>query len=229
MPNQKLRVAVLGAGRWANMAHIPGWLRDPRVQLIALCDVEPQLAKDMAANFNIHESTDDWQSLISRPDIDVIDIVTPSDTHHELASAAIHAGKHVLCEKPVAQDFRETLRLSALADSKGPQNQARLHLPIHPRRPVRQVPHRRRIRRKALHLQRIRAELPVDQPPNPPPPLPDARRPVPNPGRLPSKATALQSSTSADGGSAPTTPASSAPCETSSPKEWSTAAISSPP
>ena len=66
MAEKKLRVGVLGAGRWANMAHIPGWLRDPRVEVVALCDVEPQMAKDMAANFGIPESTDDWQGLISR-------------------------------------------------------------------------------------------------------------------------------------------------------------------
>ena len=119
MSESKLRVAVLGAGRWANMAHVPGWLRDPRVELVALCDVELPLARKMAADFNIPEATDDWQELISRPDVDIIDIVTPSNTHHQLASAAIHAGKHVLCEKPVAQDFRETLRLSAIADTKG--------------------------------------------------------------------------------------------------------------
>ena len=119
MPNDELKVAVLGAGRWANMAHVPGWLRDPRVELVALCDVELPLARKMAADFNIPEATDDWQSLIAREDIHVIDIVTPSNTHHELAAAAIHAGKQVLCEKPVAQDFRETLRLSALADTKG--------------------------------------------------------------------------------------------------------------
>ncbi len=119
MAQSKLRVGVLGAGRWANMAHIPGWQRDPRVEVVALCDVEKDLARDVAGKFNITESTDDWQALISRPDIDVIDIVTPSSTHHELAVAAVGAGKHVLSEKPVAHDFRETLRLAGEAKSKG--------------------------------------------------------------------------------------------------------------
>ena len=119
MTDKKYRVGVLGAGRWANMAHIPGWIRDPRIEVVALCDVELPMARDMAANFGIPEATDDWQGLIAREDVDIIDIVTPSNTHHQLASAAIDAGKHVLCEKPVAQDFRETLRLSALAESKG--------------------------------------------------------------------------------------------------------------
>ena len=50
MTDNKLRVGVLGAGRWANMAHIPGWLRDPRVEVVALCDVELPLARKMASN-----------------------------------------------------------------------------------------------------------------------------------------------------------------------------------
>ena len=53
MPKNKLRVGVLGAGRWANMAHIPGWLRDPRVEVVALCDVELPLARTMADSFNL--------------------------------------------------------------------------------------------------------------------------------------------------------------------------------
>jgi predicted dehydrogenase len=55
---------------------------------------------------------------VARPDIDVVDVVTPSATHFELAWAALEAGKHVLCEKPVAFDFRETLRASELARQK---------------------------------------------------------------------------------------------------------------
>ncbi len=119
MAASKLRIGVLGAGRWANMAHIPGWKRDPRVEVVALCDVEKALAQEMAQRFGIPEHTDDWQGLIARPDIDVIDIVTPSNTHQELAAAAVEAGKHVLSEKPVAHDFRETLRLDAEAKRKG--------------------------------------------------------------------------------------------------------------
>jgi predicted dehydrogenase len=109
---------VLGAGAWAEHAHIPGWLRDPRCEVVALCDVEGDRAEDFARNFGIPEATRDWQTLVARPDIDVIDIVTPSHTHFELAEAVISAGKHVLCEKPVAFDYRETRRLANLAREK---------------------------------------------------------------------------------------------------------------
>jgi len=119
MSQSKLRVGVLGAGAWAQFAHIPGWQRDPRCEVVALCDVDIERARDFGRQFAIPEVTDDWQALVSRPDIDVIDVVTPSHTHFELAWAALEAGKHVLCEKPVAFDFRETQRAADLARRKG--------------------------------------------------------------------------------------------------------------
>ncbi len=119
MMNGKVQVAVLGAGAWAKGAHIPGWQRDPRCAVVAICDVQKGLAEEYARLFAIPAATDDWQSLIARPDIDVIDIATPSHTHYELAAAALDAGKHVLCEKPVAYDFRGTRALAAVAAEKG--------------------------------------------------------------------------------------------------------------
>ncbi len=119
MSRSRLRVAVLGAGNWAYSAHIPGWQRDPRAEVVAICDVEKEKAEEFAAHFNVPVATDDWQAIVGRDDIDVIDIVTPSHTHFELAWAALEAGKHVLCEKPVAYDFRETRRAAELARSKG--------------------------------------------------------------------------------------------------------------
>ena len=119
MKESRLRVGVLGAGKWAESAHIPGWLRDPRCEVVALCDVQGERAREFAQHFGIPEATDDWQTLVSRSDIDVIDVITPSHTHFELSWAALEAGKHVLSEKPVAYDFRDTLRAADLAKSKG--------------------------------------------------------------------------------------------------------------
>ena len=119
MGEKKLRVGVLGAGKWAEAAHIPGWLRDPRCELVGICDVMRDRAEGLAQQFDVPEATADWQAMVSRSDIDVIDVVTPSDTHFELAWAALEADKHVLCEKPVAYDFRDTLRAADLAKSKG--------------------------------------------------------------------------------------------------------------
>jgi predicted dehydrogenase len=119
MASGKLRVGMLGAGTWAKGAHIPGWQRDPRCEVVVICDVKREMADEAARQFGVREATSDWQSTVARPDLDVIDIATPSQTHHELAVAALEAGKHVLCEKPVAYDFRDTLRAAELAKRKG--------------------------------------------------------------------------------------------------------------
>jgi predicted dehydrogenase len=117
--NRPVRVGVLGAGRWAQMAHLPGWVRDPRTELVAVCDVQSQLADDAATKFGIPAAASNYRDVVNRDDIDVVDVCTPSHTHFELAMAALEAGKHVLCEKPVAFDFRDTLRAAALAHANG--------------------------------------------------------------------------------------------------------------
>ncbi len=119
MSRSKLRIGILGAGVWARFAHIPGWQRDPRAEVVAIADIDRDVAHDVAREFGIREATDDWQALVSRDDLDVIDVVTPSDTHFELARAAIAAGKHVLCEKPVAHDDRDTRALAEAARDRG--------------------------------------------------------------------------------------------------------------
>ena len=118
MRESKLRVGVLGAGAWAEHAHIPGWLRDPRCELVGICDVAGDKARDFARHFDASEWTSDWQSFVARPDIDVIDVVTPSHTHLELSMAALESGKHVLCEKPVAYDYRQTQAAARFAREK---------------------------------------------------------------------------------------------------------------
>ena len=119
MQESKLRIAVLGAGAWANFAHIPGWQRDERCEVVAICDPIGDRAREFAARFNIPHAVTDWQQIVGDPAIDVIDVCTPSATHFQLAWAGLEANKHVLCEKPVAYDFRETRRAAALARAKG--------------------------------------------------------------------------------------------------------------
>jgi len=120
MPSSRvIRVGVLGAGAWANFAHLPGFKRDPRCQVVALADPQADLARATAGAFQIPFVSGDHRELLARADIDLIDVCTPSQTHFELAWAALEAGKHVLCEKPVAYDFRDTRRAAAFAKSKG--------------------------------------------------------------------------------------------------------------
>ena len=116
-----LKVGVLGAGFWSKNAHLPGYRRDPRTRVVAICDPQLNAANEAARMFNIPrrpDVTSNPSEVIERPDIDIIDVVTWDNAHFKLTMEALEAGKHVLCEKPVAKDFHDTLRARDLAKSK---------------------------------------------------------------------------------------------------------------
>jgi predicted dehydrogenase len=115
----RLRVAVVGAGSWAQRAHIPGWQRDPRAEVVALADVAAGPLAAAAEKFGVARTTTDYRELLSDPGIDVVDVVTGNQPHFQISWDALEAGKHVLCEKPVHNDYRETRRAADLAASKG--------------------------------------------------------------------------------------------------------------
>lgn len=96
---ERLRVGVIGAGRWSRTAHLPGFDRSPLCDLVVICDHDQELADARAAEFEIPEVATDAESLLSRDDIDVIDVVTRGD-HQDLVFATLEAGKHCLVEKP---------------------------------------------------------------------------------------------------------------------------------
>jgi len=118
-PGAPVRVGVIGAGTWARAAHLPGYRRDPRCRIVAVCDVEIDRAREAAREFDVPTSTSDPRDLFRRDDVDLVDVCTPSHTHFELAWSALEAGKHVLCEKPVAYDYRDTERAADLARRSG--------------------------------------------------------------------------------------------------------------
>ena len=115
----KVKVGVLGAGAWAEFAHLPGYKRDPRCELVAIADPVIEKAHEFAKKFGIPNVYASHEELIARADIDLVDVCTPSAVHFPLSWAALEAGKHVLCEKPVAYDYTDTLRAAALAREKG--------------------------------------------------------------------------------------------------------------
>jgi len=115
---EKLRVGVIGAGRWSASAHLPGFTRSPLSEIVAICDLDRDLAKKRAAEFGIPEVLTDAERLLARTDIDVIDIVTRGD-HQDLVFQTLDAGKHVLVEKPVCHDYRDVLRAQEIAARKG--------------------------------------------------------------------------------------------------------------
>jgi len=119
MTGGKLGVGVLGAHTWAEKAHLPGYAADPRVDLVAICDVVPERAAAMARQFGARRTYASPEELLADPEIEMVDVCTPTDTHYALGMAAIAAGKHVLCEKPIARDAMEAFALARAAEAKG--------------------------------------------------------------------------------------------------------------
>ncbi|MER6941135.1 Gfo/Idh/MocA family oxidoreductase, partial [Nocardioides sp. NPDC000441] len=80
----------------------------PRMQV--LCGRDATRVAEAATRFGWEESVTDWRDVIARDDVDLVDVCTPGDTHAEIAIAALEAGKHVLCEKPLANSVAEAER-----------------------------------------------------------------------------------------------------------------------
>ncbi|WP_442574094.1 Gfo/Idh/MocA family protein [Microbacterium sp. F51-2R] len=115
-----LRVAMIGYG-FMGAAHSVGWRQAPRmfelpgaVEMAVVVGRDAEAVADAAARWGWQESATDWREVIARDDIDIVDIVTPGDSHAEIAIAALEAGKHVLCEKPLANTVAEA---EAMADA----------------------------------------------------------------------------------------------------------------
>jgi predicted dehydrogenase len=119
MSSKELRVAVVGAGRWAERAHIPGWQRDPRVEVAALVDTDAEVLGRVAKEFGVERTATDYREILDDPSIHVIDVATGNEAHFQASWDALEAGKHVLCEKPVHRDARQTRQAAELAASKG--------------------------------------------------------------------------------------------------------------
>jgi predicted dehydrogenase len=119
----ELGVAVVGhsfmgavhSHAWRSVDHV-GTPRF-RTKRVALAGRDLSRAQAAATQFGWNEGVADWRELIARDDIQIIDILTPGDSHAEIAIAALEAGKHVLCEKPLAKDVAEAQRMTEAAQA----------------------------------------------------------------------------------------------------------------
>ncbi|HEX4230736.1 MAG TPA: Gfo/Idh/MocA family oxidoreductase [Bryobacteraceae bacterium] len=106
--------AFLQAGHFFDLSYQP--------VLKAVCARDAGRAAAFAANWGYESIETDWRTLIGRPDIDLIDIASPNDTHAEIAIAAARAGKMVMCEKPLGRNAQEALGMVEAVESAGVAN-----------------------------------------------------------------------------------------------------------
>jgi predicted dehydrogenase len=118
---RELRVGLIGYA-FMGAAHSQAWRTVNRVydlpsqaKMVAVCGRDAALVASAAARLGWAEATTDWRALIARDDIDLVDVCTPGDSHAEIAIAALEAGKHVLCEKPLANTVDEARAMAAAA------------------------------------------------------------------------------------------------------------------
>jgi predicted dehydrogenase len=116
---RKLGVGVIGANRWAQSAHLPAFAAHERVRLVAICDVLPERAQAMQQQFGAEKVYVDHRELLADPDIQAVDVCTPTATHLTLSLDAIAAGKHVLCEKPLHTQAGPAFAAAAAAAQAG--------------------------------------------------------------------------------------------------------------
>lgn len=97
-----MRVAIIGSGAIARDQHLPGWELFPEAQVVALADSSAAALDAIGNQFQIARRELDYRRLLDDPAIDAVDVCAPSALHAEISIAALQAGKHVLCEKPMA-------------------------------------------------------------------------------------------------------------------------------
>ncbi len=120
---RRLGVAMIGHA-FMGAAHSQAWRTVGRVfdlparaGMTVVCGRDADRTAAAAERLGWREAATDWRQVVARDDIDVVDICTPGDSHHDIAVAALAAGKHVLCEKPLANSVAEARAMVAAADS----------------------------------------------------------------------------------------------------------------
>lgn len=113
----KTRIAVVGAGHVAQVAHMPAYRSNPDVELVAVVDYDPVKAKRIKAQFGFQEWYEDFNTMLRKSEVDAVDICTPNYLHAPMAIAALRSGRDVLCEKPFARNAKEAQQMVEAAET----------------------------------------------------------------------------------------------------------------
>ena len=110
-----IRVGIIGCGKIAQVRHMPEYAANPNAQLVGYYDLNAERAAEMAAQYGgkVYKS---YYELIEDPEIDAVSVCVENRAHAEISTAALYAGKHVLCEKPMAITLSECESMVAAAE-----------------------------------------------------------------------------------------------------------------
>jgi predicted dehydrogenase len=127
---KKFRVGVIGVG-FIGPAHMEA-IRRQGFEVLALAESNQELAEQAAERLLIPRAYGDWKDLVADPDIDVVHVASPNFLHFEHAKGALEAGKHVICEKPLAMTAKESELLVKIAEEKNLVNAVNFNLRFYP-------------------------------------------------------------------------------------------------
>ncbi len=114
----KVKIGVIGAGSISE-AHLNGYASNPDVEIYAICDLNEERAKLKAQKYGITHVFTDYHELLALSELHSVSICTWNNTHAELSIAALQAGKHVLCEKPLCKTVAEALEVEKAVKQSG--------------------------------------------------------------------------------------------------------------
>lgn len=116
----KVKVGVIGSGGIARSCHIPGYLSIPdECEIVWVCDIDESLARRTAEEHGISQWGTDYRTLLGSHPVDAVSVTTPNRYHIDPTVAALEAGVHVLCEKPLAMTGEEAKAMVEAAKAKG--------------------------------------------------------------------------------------------------------------
>lgn len=111
-------LGIIGVGGFGLFA-LEAYRRLPEIRITAIAGTRPEKYAALAEQYAIPFHTTDWRALVAHPEVDLVYLATPPDTRAEMALAALAAGKHVFCEKPLALSLADADRMLAAAESAG--------------------------------------------------------------------------------------------------------------
>lgn len=115
----KLKIGIVGAGRIGNVHAESITYHIPEAEVVMVTDVIKENAKKLAARFGIPKYSADYMDIVNDPEIDAVLVCSPTPTHADITIAALNAGKHVFCEKPVHTSIERIRDVAAAAEKSG--------------------------------------------------------------------------------------------------------------
>ena len=116
---KKINVAVIGCGTIANIAHIPAYVKNEKVNIKYFCDIIPERAEKAVKEYGCGTAITDYQVAVNDPEIDAVSVCTPNYAHAPISIDFLKAGKTVLCEKPAARTYSEALTMQQAQKETG--------------------------------------------------------------------------------------------------------------